>query len=129
LAEIHGKKLALTKAGLKALNEPAAETLRLIWKSWMKSTLLDEFQRVDAIKGQKDQGHRGGRLMTSLEDRRSAVALALAKCPLANWLSPNEFSRFMQAAGIHFEVTNNLSRLYISCPNYGSLGDQGAEDW
>lgn len=32
LAELHGKKLALTKAGLQALGAPAAETLRTLWQ-------------------------------------------------------------------------------------------------
>ena len=51
LAERHGKKLALTKAGRHALGAPAADTLRLSWQRWLKTTLFDEFNRVDAIKG------------------------------------------------------------------------------
>jgi hypothetical protein len=126
LAQVQGKKLALTKSGLNALNEPAADTLRLIWQRWVKSTILDEFQRIDEIKGQSG---KGGRSMSALEGRRSAIALALAKCPVDQWLKLDEFSRFMQAAGIHFEVTHNPWSLYISDPNYGSLGNQGSLDW
>jgi hypothetical protein len=41
MAELGGKKLALGKAGRKALSAPPADTLRLIWKRWLKTTLLD----------------------------------------------------------------------------------------
>ena len=37
LAERHGKKLALTKAGRHALGAPAADTLRLTWQRWLKT--------------------------------------------------------------------------------------------
>ena len=51
VAELHGSKLALTKRGRAALAEAPAKTLRYLWERWRKNTLLDEFSRVDAIKG------------------------------------------------------------------------------
>ena len=52
LAQPHGSKLALTRAGRAALGEPPANTLQSLWQRWMSSSLLDEFNRIDAIKGQ-----------------------------------------------------------------------------
>jgi hypothetical protein len=126
LAEIQGKKLALTKAGLNALNNPCHETLRKIWQHWLKTSAFDEFERVDVIKG---QGGKGGRSMTAVANRRTAITLALSKCPVGQWIKLDEFSCFMQAAGIHFEVTHNPWGLYISDQNYGSLGDSSLDEW
>ena len=80
LAECHGSKLALTKAGHAALGAPAAPALRRLWQRWIKSTLLDEFSRIDDIKGQ----HRGKgrRAMTAASGRRPVIAEALAQCPV-----------------------------------------------
>lgn len=126
LAEVHGKKLALTKAGLNALNVPAHETLRLIWQRLIKTTAFDEFQRIDAIKG---QGGRGRHSMTAVEDRRTAIATALSKLPVNEWINRDEFSRFMQASGIHFEVTHSAWGLYLLDSNYGNLGLDDGRRW
>ena len=53
LAAVRGSKLALTKAGHAALGAPGAETLRRLWQHWIDNSILDEFSRVDAIKGQQ----------------------------------------------------------------------------
>ena len=127
LAEPHGSKLALTKAGHIALGKPPAETLRRLWERWMKNTLLDEFSRIDDIKGQ----HRGkGRhAVTAASNRRPAIAEALAQCPVGQWVRFDDFSRFMQASSFDFSVTRDPWRLYIADPNYGSLGYAGHHDW
>lgn len=125
LAEPHGKKLALTKAGRGALGKPAHETLRLIWQRWLKSKLLDEFNRVDAIKG---QGGKGKRSMTATESRRTVINDALTKCPVGSWVKFDDFGRFMRAAAFDFEVTRNPWELYISDTNYGNLSSNSA-DW
>ncbi|MGH9769373.1 MAG: hypothetical protein ACREAB_18265 [Blastocatellia bacterium] len=126
LAELHGKKLALTKAGRNALGAPAEETLRLIWQRWLSSKLLDEFNRVCEIKGQQGKGKRA---MTPPEDRRDAIADALAKCPVGRWVKFDEFSRFMRAAGYDFKVTRDPWSLYIADAHYGSLGYEGYGGW
>ncbi len=41
----------------------------------------------------------------------------------------DDFARFMQAAGFDFEVTREPWDLYISDPQYGSLGYEGYHDW
>ena len=126
LAELHGRKLALTKAGRHALAAPAAETLRLLWQRWLKSKLLDEFNRIDAIKGQHGKGKRA---MTAVEGRRAAIAAALEHCPVGRWVQVDDFFRFMIAAALRFEVTREPWDLYISDPQYGSLGYEGYHDW
>ena len=103
LAELHGSKLALTKRGRAALAEAPAKTLRYLWERWLKNTLLDEFSRVDAIKGQ--HGGKGKRSLTAAAGRRLDVAFALAECPVGKWIGFDDFSRFMRAADHDFIVT------------------------
>lgn len=126
LAELQGKKLALTRAGRKALGMPPAETLRATWQRWLKSNLLDEFNRVDAIKGQRGKGKRG---MTAVAGRREVAVAALEQCPVGRWVAFDDFLRFMQASNLVFEVTRDPWQLYISDANYGNLGGQGGDAW
>jgi len=126
LAELHGKKLALTKAGRNALGAPPHETLRTIWQRWLKTKLLDEFSRVCAIKGQQGKGKRG---MTATEDRRAVIVEALRQCAAGKWVEFDDFSRFMQATALSFEVTRDPWELYIVDTQYGSLGHAGYHDW
>jgi hypothetical protein len=126
LAELRGTRLELTKAGRHALGAPAAEILRLIWQRWLKSKLLDEFNRIEAIKGQRG---RGKHAMTAVEGRRTVIAAALKHCPVGSWVHVDDFLRFMIAAGFSFEVTREPWDLYIADPHYGSLGYEGHHDW
>lgn len=123
LAELHGKKLALTKGGRDALGKPAAETLRVIWQRWMRSRLLDEF---NIIKGQHGKGKSS---LTGTEARRAAIAEALKQCPVGSWIKFDDFSRFMQAAGYVFEVTRGPWGLYVEDAKHGSLGYAGDDGW
>ena len=127
LAELRGSRLALTKSGRTALHAPAAPTLRAIWKRWLGNKLLDEFNRVDAIKGQT-RGN-GRRTMTAASGRRSAVADALARCPVDRWVSFDDFGRFMQVAGFDFAVNREPWNLYLTEPKFGSLGYAGSHGW
>ncbi len=126
LANLSGAKLQLTPAGKKALTSPPHQVIREAWKRWLKSTLLDEFNRVHTIKGQTGQGKRQ---MTAVAGRRTAIVDALRACSPHQWIAFDEFSRFMQAAGHTFEVSRDLWTLYISDRNYGSLGYSGFGDW
>lgn len=127
LAQLRGSKLALTKAGRAAFTAMPAETLRRIWKGWLKNTLLDEFSRVEEIKGQT-RG-RGKRTMTAPRNRRPWIDEALAECPVGRWVQVDEFFRFMQAAELDFSVTRYPWHLYLGGPEHGSLGFAGAESW
>ena len=127
LAALHGSKLALTKAGRAAIGVPAAETLRHLWQHWIKNSMLDEFSRVEAIKGQ--QRGVGRQSLFAPSRRRPVIAEALAECPVGMWVDFDEFSRFMQASGMEFNVTRNPWHLYIVNSNYGSLGYAGYHGW
>jgi hypothetical protein len=111
LVEMSGKNLVLTKAGQKALNEPAEKTLQTLWKNWQKNTLLDELRRIDGIKGQTGKGKRG---LTAVSGRRQPMIAALADCPLGQWVKYTEFCRYMQAAGYELVVSRSLEHLTIN---------------
>jgi hypothetical protein len=126
LAKLNGKKLALTSAGKKALSEPQHQTLRSIWRQWIKSKLIDEFNRIDEIKGQHGKGKRH---LTSTERRREKISEALEKCSVNEWITFKDFSRFMLASGLIFEITRDPWTLYIEEHGYGSLGYEGYHGW
>jgi hypothetical protein len=54
LAEKRGDALKLTPAGRDALTKPPAATLKKVWAAWTKGRLLDEFSRVEVVKGQSE---------------------------------------------------------------------------
>ena len=126
LAELSSKKLTLTKAGRGALAALPAETLKLIWQRWLKAKLLDEFNRVEIVKGQHGKGKRG---MTATEGRRAVINETLKQCPVGRWVKFDDFSRHMKATGQEFEVTREPWELYIEDSNYGNLGYDGYHDW
>ncbi len=122
LVHLSGKKLQLTKAGEKALNDKPEKTLKTLWQRWLKNTQFDELRRMDDIKGQTGKGKRG---LTALGGRRKVINEALKACPAGEWLRVSEFSKFMQLNGFNFEVTRDPWNLYIVDNNYGSLGYHG----
>ncbi len=125
LAQQDGAKLALSRAGLKALSAPPAEVLRGLWNKWLKNTLLDEFKRVDVIKGQNGKG----RFMAAIAPRRTAIDEALGHCPVGEWIKVDEFGRYMRAEDMDFAICHDPWRLFISDAHYGALGYQGQHDW
>jgi hypothetical protein len=125
LVQRNGSKLALSTAGRKALSSSPASVLSAIWNKWLKSSLFDEFSRVDVIKGQKSKG----RVMTAVAPRRAAINEILRLCPVGAWINVDDISRFMQATDHRFDVTHNPWKLYISDQQYGSLGHDGYHSW
>ena len=125
LAQLNGSKLGLTPAGLKAMHAAPADVLRATWRKWLKSTLLDEFSRIDVIKGQKAKG----RNMTAVAPRRAVIGEVLQRCPVDTWVSVDELSRFMRAGGYPLEICHDIGNLYIGDPNYGSLIYGGTRLW
>ena len=125
-AALRNDKLQLTKTGRAALEAERAQTLRELWNAWVTKGIIDEFSRIDTIKGQKGKGGKG---LTPPEDRRRTINCALADCPVGRWVDIGEFSRYMRAAGFQFAVTRNPWGLYICDPQYGSLGYDGYGGW
>jgi hypothetical protein len=125
LAQLSGTRLQLTKAGRKALGEPAATTLRALWTKWVGTTILDELSRIECVKGQTGKGKRG---LTAVSSRREAIAVSLAECPTERWIAADEFIRYMQASGNDFTVARDAWGLYICEQQYGSLEYSGGSD-
>jgi hypothetical protein len=71
LTQVSAKKLAISNEGRKILNKPAPEIIKKLWQDWQKTTLFDEFNRVDEIKGQKRKGKSS---LTGIKPRRESVA-------------------------------------------------------
>jgi hypothetical protein len=121
---LNGSKSKLTPSGIKALSQPPERAIRHLWNKWLTNTDYDEFRRIDAIKGQNRKGH-----MTAKPVRRDAILSALSECPSGKWIALDKFSDFMQGAGFEFEVTRDAWKLYLSEPQYGSLGYAGCGEW
>jgi len=126
LASLDGKTLQLTKAGQKALGEPAEKALARLWQRWLKTTAFDELRRIDCIKGQTGKGKRA---LTAVAGRRAAIQQALHGCPPGQWILVDDLFRQMRATGAGFEVTRDPWSLYICESGYGSLGYEGFHSW
>jgi hypothetical protein len=122
LAVVAGSQLRLTPAGRKATAEPAAAVLRAIWKKWLDTTLLDEFNRVDVIKGRKGN-------LTAVAERRHSVVEVLEQCPPGKWLSVDEIFRLLQGLAPDLQVARDPWKLYLCEARYGSLGYDGDYSW
>lgn len=127
LVRLRGSRLELTRKGRQAQTVPAHVTLRHVWEKWCDSNLLDEFSRVDDIKGQTRGKGRAG--MTEVRGRRDVVEEALSACPAGEWVEFEDFGLFMRAASLDFSVTRDPWRLYLVDPEYGSLGVDGWGGW
>ncbi len=128
LAELAGGRLQLTGRGRAALGKPAAATIRQLWRSWVTTTVLDEFNRIDAIKGQ-----RAANVLTSVKTRRKAVATALADCRCGEWTAVDDLFAAMrrrrETSPTVARSERGLWKLYLVDPQYGSLGYSGIADW
>ena len=120
LASVSGGKLGLSPAGRKAMGRPAHEVIRNIWDKWLKTSLFDEFERIDTIKGKKSAR------LTAAANRRAAVNGVLAQLPPGRWIAVDEFFRIVQAIGDDFAVARQEWKLYLADPQYGSFEYSGS---
>jgi hypothetical protein len=123
LAEMAGGALRLTPAGLKALAQPPRDAIRAAWKKWRTSKILDEFSRVEAVKGQGKAG------LSALAERRKAVLDGLAACPPNVWFAVDDFFRFLRATDRDFTLSHRRDSLYIGDRYYGNLAHVGGDEW
>lgn len=123
LAEPSGDRLALTAAGRKALTAAAPDALRAAYRKWRTSPLLDEFNRIDVLKGQGNAG------LSALAARRKAVLDALAACPAGAWFALDDFFRFLRATDRDFVLAHRVHELYIAEHYYGNLGSSSKHEW
>ncbi|WP_155060516.1 helicase-associated domain-containing protein [Streptomyces blattellae] len=127
LAELASGKLTLTARGRAALTKPAHDTLALLWRRWLSHGVIDEFSRVEAIKGQ-----RAANVLTAVKPRRAQVGAALAACAPGEWTDVDTLFRTMRKAGHDPRIARTeraLWKLYLEDPEYGSLGYDGFHDW
>ena len=126
LAQLSGTKLKLTTKGKSALSTHPHETLKLLWSTWIKSDLFDEFKRIDIVRGQTGNGARG---MSTPSGRKNVIDAAMVELPPNEWVDIDEFFKFIQANNFDFNVTNDPWNLYICEKQYGSLGYDGYHNW
>ncbi|MFC4464021.1 hypothetical protein ACFPH6_05500 [Streptomyces xiangluensis] len=121
-------RLVLTARGRKGLAEPAHETIRHLWRRWLSHGVLDEFSRIEAVKGQ-----RAANVLSAAGPRRKAVGATLAECcPLGKWVTVDELCKAMRTAEhAPYLVRSDraLWRLCLEDAQYGSLGYDGHHDW
>lgn len=119
LVKTDGSSLELNQAGLKALKKDLAGGIKAVWNKWEKNTLIDEFSRVTAVKGQQSSG---GRTMTSPAKRRPMINRLLKDLTPGKWISVEELNRLaLSRADYSFVMTNYDWKLYFSDPHYGHL--------
>ena len=125
LTNVSAKRLALSNEGRKITSRPAHEIIKNLWQSWCKNTLLDEFNRVDEIKGQK---HKGKTNLTGIKPRRESVVNSFQLCPVGEWIAIDEFFRCVRL-NFDFTVARDEWNLYITESGYGSLGYEYGADF
>ncbi|KJS03494.1 MAG: hypothetical protein VR65_00535 [Desulfobulbaceae bacterium BRH_c16a] len=119
LVKTDGTCLELNQAGLKALKKDIAGGIKAILNKWEKSSRIDEYSRVTAIKGQQSSG---GRTMTSPAKRRPMINRLLRDLSPGKWINVNELARLTQSkAAYSFEMTNYDWKLYFLDQQYGHI--------
>ena len=120
LAKADGSTLKLTNKGKKALKGNLPQTIKDAWDRWYTSKFLDEFSRVNQVKGQKASR---GRALFAVQTRRPILYLGLTLCAPGKWLKVKELIRAMDLEGFDFEVARNAWKLYIGDSQSGYLNE------
>ncbi|HUY49792.1 MAG TPA: helicase-associated domain-containing protein [Streptosporangiaceae bacterium] len=127
LAKIEGGRLRLTPKGRAALRTPPAEVIRQLWQRWLTHAVIDEFSRIEEIKGQ-----RASNVLTAAKTRRQIVGTALATCPSDDWISVDALFTTMRRGNMSPTIGRTeraLWKLYLVDAQYGSLGYEGFHAW
>lgn len=122
LAKADGSTLKLTNKGKKALKGNLPQIIKDAWGRWQSNKFLDEFSRVDKIKGQKSSR---GRTLFAAHTRRPVLYDGLSLCAPGRWLAVKELIRAMNSAGLDFEVVRYAWKLYVGDSQYGHLDEYG----
>ncbi|MGF6885650.1 hypothetical protein ABIA39_007433 [Nocardia sp. GAS34] len=127
LATTSASKLQLTPKGRTALRKSPADVIAHLWRRWPAHAVVDEFSRIEHIKGQRSKN-----VLTAAKTRRATVASALEHCVPDDWIGIDELFRTMQRKGLHPTITRSDRarwKLYLVDPEYGSMGYSGYGDW
>jgi len=120
LAKTDGSTLKLTNRGKKALKSDFPQIIKDAWSKWQTNKFLDEFSRVDLIKGQRSTR---GRTLFAGHTRRPALHEGLWGCTPGKWVSVDELIRSMNSICLNFEVARYAWKLYVEDSNYGRLNE------
>ena len=118
IAKVEKNKLVFSKSGKKALHPPKHEVISDLFEAWLTYKDFHELSRIDVFKGQKSKGHP----LYKASPAREMIAQALAELPSEKWVLIDDFFSFIIASKLNFEIAKNPWALYISDPEYGSLG-------
>jgi len=127
LAKIEGGRLRLTPKGRAALRRPSAEVIRQLWQRWLTHAVIDEFSRIEEIKGQ-----RASNVLTAAKARRQIVGTALATCPSDDWIGVDALFTTMRRRSMSPSIARSemaLWKLYLVDSRYRSLGYEGFHAW
>ena len=127
LARLDGSRLTLTPQGRRAIDAPAHDVISDLWKRWIIKAPIDEFSRVDPIKGQRAAG-----VLTAAGPRRRVVADALSLCASGEWIAVDDLFRTMRRRRLNPTIARSeraTFKLYLEHPEYGSLGYADCHDW
>lgn len=127
LARLDGARLQPTPKGRAALGKPPAEVIRHLWQRWLTHAVIDEFSRIENIKGQRSRN-----VLSAAKARRQMVDEALTGCPLGEWIETDDLFSTMRRGNMSPTIARNemaLWKLYLADPQYGSLGYAGYHNW
>jgi hypothetical protein len=127
LARLEGTRLQPTPKGRAALGKPPAEIIRHLWQRWLTHAVIDEFSRIDEIKGQRSRN-----VLTAAKTRRQTIDEALTTCPPGEWIDVDTLFTTMRRRNLSPTIARNemaLWKLYLVDPQYGSLGYDGYHNW
>jgi hypothetical protein len=117
LAKIENGRLQLTSKGRSALQKPPAEVIRQLWQRWLTHAVIDEFSRIEQIKGQRVRN-----VLTAAKTRRQTVATAVARCPPEEWIGVDALFTTMRRGNI--QLLKVLSTLDVVATGILSPADQ-----
>jgi hypothetical protein len=127
LAKLDGTRLQPTPKGRAALGKPPAEVIRGLWQRWLTHAVIDEFSRIENIKGQRIRN-----VLTAAKPRRQILNMALAGCPPGQWIDTDTLFDTMRRHNLSPTIARNdmaLWKLYLDDPQYGSLGYAEVHHW
>src|SRR2546430_212997 len=127
LAAIEAGRLRLTAKGRTAARSPMPEVIRALWRRWLSHGVIDEFSRIEQIKGQ-----RAANVLTAVKPRRQVVADTLTELPVGEWVGVDALFTSMRRDRRSPTIARNdraLWKLYLVDPQYGSLGYDGYHHW
>lgn len=123
-AKAKAGKLVLTAEGQKLLGsgDPAAFAKGV--GEFIGDDELDEFNRINHIRGQSGKGQR---FLTLPSERREPIVESMEAWPVNQWIAFDEAARHVWASRHGFNVTEEDCTLYFGEAQYGGLDGFGPQ--